>query len=98
MNAIKQVRQFLLEHPGSPSAQGLARLTEALAEEADFALGTLYDLNAQAFDLAIELLRDWRLDRYYASRIKLFDVVLNEAHRISNGEGLGADTAEESLA
>ena len=97
MNAIKRVRQFLLEYPESVSAQGLARLTEALAEETDFPLGTLYELNAEAFDLAIDLLRDWRLDRYYASRIKLFDVVLNEAHRVSNGAGL-ADRAEESIA
>ena len=27
---------------------------------------------------AIDLMKDWRLDRYYAARIKLFDVVLNE--------------------
>jgi len=26
--------------------------------------------------LALDLLRDWRLDRHYAARIKLFDVVL----------------------
>jgi hypothetical protein len=25
--------------------------------------------------MALELLRDWRLDRYYASRLKLFDFV-----------------------
>jgi hypothetical protein len=35
-------------------------------------------LEAEAFELAIELMKDWRLDRYYAARIKLFDVVLNE--------------------
>jgi hypothetical protein len=79
MNAIKQVRKFLLEHPDSPSSTGLARLTEALAQEADFSLATLYQLNTEAFELAIELLRDWRLDRYYAARISLFDVVLNTA-------------------
>jgi hypothetical protein len=98
MNAIKRVRQFLLESPESVSAQGLARLTEALAEETNFPLGTLYELNAEAFDLAIDLLRDWRLDRYYASRIKLFDVVLNEAHRVSNGGALVGDATEEGIA
>lgn len=76
VNAIKQVRKYLLKHPKSPSSAVLRRLTSAVAEEAQFPLGELYQLDAEAFDLAMELLRDWRLDRYYAARIKLFDVVL----------------------
>jgi flagellar biosynthesis/type III secretory pathway protein FliH len=98
MNAIKQVRQFLLDHSESASARGLARLTEALAEETEFSLAALYELNAEAFELAIQLLQDWRLDRYYASRIKLFDVVLNEAHRVANGDALVGEAAENSAA
>jgi hypothetical protein len=76
MNAIKEVRRYLLRHPGAASSKSLARLTAALAEEQSFPLAELYALEQEAFDLAIELLRDWRLDRYYAARIKLFDVVL----------------------
>lgn len=76
MNAIKQVRKYLQTNPGSPSALTLTRLAAALGEESEFALGELYKLEAEAFDLAIELMKDWRLDRYYAARIKLFDVVL----------------------
>jgi hypothetical protein len=100
MNAIKQVRRFLLEHPNSPSARGLACLTEALAQEREFSLATLYELDAEAFDLAIELLRDWRLDRYYAARIKLFDVVLLAGERATGrAEGMSeAETEEESVA
>ena len=79
MNAIKEVRKFILRNPGAPSSQVLARLAAALAEEREFQLGDLYELDREAFDLAIELMKDWRLDRYYAARIKLFDVVLNEA-------------------
>lgn len=78
MNAIKEVRKYILKHPKSASAKVLARLTAAVAEETSFPLGDLYTLDREAFDLAIELLQDWRLDRYYASRIKLFDVVLGE--------------------
>lgn len=78
MNAIKEVRKYLLKNSGSPSARVLARLTAAIAEESDFPLGDLYSLDGEAFDLAIDLMKDWRLDRYYAARIKLFDVVLNE--------------------
>jgi len=79
MNAIKEVRKYLQRHPGTASSRGLARLTAALAEEKALPLKDLYSLDADAFDLAIGLLQDWRLDRYYAARIKLFDGVLREA-------------------
>ena len=78
MNAIKEIRKYLADNPKTETARILARLTSALAEERDFPLAELYQLDYAAFDLAIDLLRDWRLDRYYAARIKLFDVVLND--------------------
>jgi hypothetical protein len=78
MNAIKEVRKYLLKKPGTPSAGVLARLVAAVGDEAEFPLRHLYELDHEAFELAIDLLRDWRLDRYYAARIRLFDVVLND--------------------
>lgn len=79
MNAIKQIRKYLEKDPASESSKILARLSAALAEEAPFSLAELYRLDYDAFTLAVELLKDWRLDRYYAARIRLFDVVLNQA-------------------
>lgn len=76
MNAIKQVRKYLEQHPDRKSSFFLADLVEALAEEREIPLRDLYELDHEAFELAIELIKDWRLDRYYAARIKLFDVVL----------------------
>jgi hypothetical protein len=76
MNAIKQVRKYLEQHPTRKSSFFLADLVEALAEEREIPLRDLYELDHEAFELAIELIKDWRLDRYYAARIKLFDVVL----------------------
>ncbi len=78
MNAIKEVRKYLEKNAGSPSAEVLSRLTAAIAEESQFPLGELYELDREAFELGIELMKDWRLDRYYAARIRLFDVVLND--------------------
>jgi hypothetical protein len=78
MNAIKQIRKYLEQDPSSESARILGRLSAALAEEASFSLAELYRLDYEAFNLAIDLLKDWRLDRYYAARIRLFDVVLNQ--------------------
>lgn len=76
MNAIKQVRKYLEQHPTRQSSYFLADLVEALGEERPIPLKELYELDHEAFELAIELIKDWRLDRYYAARIKLFDVVL----------------------
>jgi len=88
MNAIKEVRKYLLRNSGSASSTVLARLIAAIAEESEFPLGELYALDAEAFDLAIELMKDWRLDRYYAARIKLFDTVLEE---------MPSESAEEAV-
>jgi hypothetical protein len=78
MNAIKQIRKYLENDPQSENAKILGRLTAALAEEGQFSLADLYRLDYETFNLAIDLLKDWRLDRYYAARIRLFDVVLNQ--------------------
>jgi hypothetical protein len=77
MNAIKQVRKYLELHPNRVSSRVLADLVEALGEEREIQLRDLYQLDREAFDLAIDLLKDWRLDRHYAARIRLFDVVLS---------------------
>ena len=53
-----------------------AEISIVLGEEREIPLRDLYELDHEAFELAIELIKDWRLDRYYAARIKLFDVVL----------------------
>jgi len=76
MNAIKKVRRYMQAHPKSDASRALAHLAACLADERAFPLSDLYDLDLEAFDLAIELMRDWRLDRYYAARLKLLDTIL----------------------
>ncbi|HTP74737.1 MAG TPA: hypothetical protein VML58_21195 [Burkholderiaceae bacterium] len=78
MNAIKELREYLQKDRSGPPAKILAKLAVALANESDFALAELYSLPLDEFELAIRLMRDWRLDRYYAARIRLFDVVLHD--------------------
>ena len=76
MNAIKKVRLYIEANPDARESKVLARLAAALADERPFALGDLYALDLEGFDLAIELMRDWRLDRYYAARLKLLDTIV----------------------
>ncbi len=77
MNAIKAIRKHLEKNPDAPSSKALARLVAALAEERSYPLAELYAMDYDAFEMALDLLRDWRLDRYYAARMKLFDFALS---------------------
>lgn len=85
MNAIKEVRKYLEKNPGTESARILAQLTATLVEEGELPLASLYQLEYDAFNLALELFKDWRLDRYYAARIRLFDVVLEHFPDVVDG-------------
>jgi len=76
MNAIKKVRLYMQANPATNASKVLAHLAACLADERPFPLGDLYSLDLEAFDLAIDLMRDWRLDRYYAARLKLLDTIL----------------------
>lgn len=68
MKAIQDVERYIREHPDTPSARLLARLPPALSREERLDLRDLYALDWESFELAIELLRDWRIDRYYTDR------------------------------
>jgi hypothetical protein len=74
MNAIKTARKLIAEDPTSSAAMTLSRLVLALESEATFDVGDLYDLDINAFDLALKILEEWRIDRYYAGKAKLFDL------------------------
>lgn len=89
MNAIKRVRLYMQKHPTTHEARVLAHLAACLADERAFPLADLYALDMEAFDLAIELMRDWRLDRYYAARLKLLDTILVDVL-----PGLAADSPD----
>ena len=79
MHAIKAVRKRIEKDSDAESSRILMKLVEALGEEAAFPLADLYRLDYASFEAALDLLRDWRLDRYYASRLKLFDTVVRKS-------------------
>jgi hypothetical protein len=74
MNAIKKVRKFIEAEPLSAQAKTLASLVRALESDEQLALGDLYLLDYDKFNLAIDVLREWRLDRYYMGKAKLLDI------------------------
>lgn len=76
MHAIKQARHLIEKAPEAESAKILARLVLALENEASFELADIYRLDMPAFQLALQILKEWRLDRYYAGKARLFDTAL----------------------
>jgi hypothetical protein len=79
MRAIKEARHLIEEAPNDESAQILARLVLALETEISFAISDIYTLNRTHFELALRILQEWRLDRYYAGKARLFDTAFNVA-------------------
>ncbi len=74
MRAIKEARKIIEQDPANPSAKILARLVLALESEVEFPISSIYHLDFDRFDLAIRILEEWRLDRYYAGKARLFDI------------------------
>jgi hypothetical protein len=70
MHAMKKTRKFIEENPHLDSAKTLAGLVQALESEDKFEFSELYKLGYEHFNLGIDVLKEWRLDRYYMGRAK----------------------------
>lgn len=73
MRAIKEARKYIEKNPDNQAAKTLSRLVLALESEADFPIADIYLLDYDHFKLALEILQEWRLDRHYAGKSRLFD-------------------------
>ena len=74
MNEIKKARKLIKTDPLAPAAVILSKLVRALESDEQFNLADLYRLNYDNFNLAIDILKEWRLDRYYSGKAKLHDL------------------------
>lgn len=75
MFAIKQARKFIESHPNDPQVEILTGLILSLQSDEPFQLTSIYDLDAKCFELSLDIIKDWRIDRFYAKKQKLLDVV-----------------------
>ncbi len=82
MLAIKKARKFIQSNPTDAAAQFISSLVLALESESEVSVAQLYKLDYQNFQLALEILSEWRLDRYYASKLRLLDASA-QAHELS---------------
>jgi hypothetical protein len=74
MLAVKKARKLIQTQPETPGAKTLAALVIALESDTAFPLGQLYTLSYGQFELALEILAEWRLDRHYSSKVRLLDL------------------------
>ncbi|MCW3478841.1 hypothetical protein OL229_04565 [Neisseriaceae bacterium JH1-16] len=78
MNAAKKIRKLIQEGESPEQLQVLKDLAAALELNRPFDLAALYEIDQRYFDLAIDLLQDWRFDHHIASRSKLLEQLLIE--------------------
>jgi hypothetical protein len=93
MRAIKEARRFIEKSPEDESAKILARLVLALETEAGFAISEIYKLDMDQFQLALSILKEWRLDRYYAGKARLFDTALRVSELGNNAASAVSEPA-----
>lgn len=74
MLALKKARKLIEARPDSSAALTLSNLVVALESEQPFKLSDLYQLSYDEFGLAMAVMSEWRLDRYYASKARLLGV------------------------
>ncbi len=74
MNAIKKAAKFVYKNPQNPGAKILIDLAVAIETDAPYALSQLYDLDRDVFELAIGMLKDWRIDRHYLSKLRMLEI------------------------
>ena len=82
MRAIKQAKKLIEQNPNSAVGQTFSKLILSLESDIEFSVKDLYSLDTGEFDLAIEVLKDWRIDRFYIGKAKAFDMATH-AHILS---------------
>lgn len=76
MRAIKKARKLIESHPKSDVAKALTKLIVSLETDTDFSLKQLYELGLDDFELVMEVMKDWRLDRFYEGKAKAISTVI----------------------
>jgi hypothetical protein len=67
-NAVKNIAKYIRKHPDDKASSDLRDLCMALESAGSFNLDCLYNLEKRPFELAIDLLEEWRFDRHVFER------------------------------
>ncbi|MBS4099268.1 MAG: hypothetical protein KGZ83_20855 [Sulfuricella sp.] len=75
MNTLKQLEKHLLHAKSQKDSEVFWRLARALCLQEEFKLAELYELSYDDFQLALDVLKNWRLDRYTKTKERLKELV-----------------------
>lgn len=67
-NAVKSIAKYVRKNEDEESAAILRELCEALETGQPYELARLYDIKPKAFELAMDVLAEWRFDRHMTER------------------------------
>lgn len=71
MLSLDKAKSLIQQNPSGQAAKVFAALTAALESESEFVLGHLYTLSYEDFHLAVSVIKEWQLDRYYLGKASL---------------------------
>lgn len=89
MRALKRARKLIESRPETQEAITLSTLVVALESEQLFKLSDLYQLSYDDFGLAMEVMTEWRLDRYYASKARLLGASVQAGDLLARSDQAG---------
>ncbi len=75
MNVLKELEKRLISEPNSPDNATFKGLIQALCMKEVFDIAMLYELTYRDFELAMSVMKNWRLDRYTKTKNRLRDLV-----------------------
>lgn len=67
-NAVKNIANFIRRNSESDDATVLWQLCKSLEAGTPFQMQLLFDLRLKSFEMAMELLDEWRIDRMIVER------------------------------
>jgi len=73
MNNVAKVAKYIKKRPDAAASRVFLELAVALETGGPFLFSKLYELDLDEYTLAIGMMDDWRLDRYYMSKLHLLD-------------------------
>jgi hypothetical protein len=74
MRAVKKLKNIIKDDPSAMQSKIYTQLILMLESDDSNPLQDLYKLDQQEFDLALSLLKEWRIDRFYVGKSKVFDM------------------------
>jgi hypothetical protein len=73
MSAFKDARKIISKDPESRDAKVFSYLIVSLEMGHEFLLSELYKLDYDTFKLALRVIDEWRNDRFFRSKVRLYD-------------------------